>query len=128
VLIYVVDDEPLLLDLISSVLHLSGHIVRSFADPVEAYDALMASEQSPDLIITDAVMRPISGVKLIQRIRRNRINCPVIFMSGYHGIGAMVNDSFGPLSVIEKPFTADILRKAVQKALPRNKTWSSHTV
>ena len=115
--IFVIDDEPLLLNLVSTVLRSDGHEVNAITDPLEACAAVSLVAIPVDLLITDADMHPISGFQLVERLRGNRIDCPVIFMSGHHGLTAIVTDSPGQQSVLEKPFTAAELRSAVQKAL-----------
>jgi DNA-binding NtrC family response regulator len=115
--IYVLDDEPMLLDLISAVLRLDGHEVTALGHAGEACDAIIATQTPVDLLIADAEMRPMSGVQAVSHLRMNRIQCPVIFMSGHHGLVAVITESFGRPAVMEKPFTAGELRRVVQKTL-----------
>ena len=119
--IHVVDDDQLLLNLVSTVLRQDGHRVTAYEDPAEAREAIIAAQPLVDLVITDAGMEPMSGFKLVKDLRRNQIFCPVIFISGYHGLAVVITESFGKRSVMEKPFTAAELLSAVRKslALPR---------
>ncbi|MBU6402909.1 MAG: response regulator, partial [Verrucomicrobia bacterium] len=55
-LIYLVDDEPVILDLLARCLEKEGYRTESFADPVVAYAAFAAAEGKPDLLITDYTM------------------------------------------------------------------------
>jgi DNA-binding NtrC family response regulator len=120
-IIYVVDDDPLLLDLISSVLRTAGHQVVTSSDPVASLEAISGADPPIDLLLTEAGMYPFSGLKLVNYLRTQRIECPVIFMTWHQGIAAAITDSVGRRAVMEKPFTADQLRKAVQRSLAGNK-------
>ena len=114
--ILVIDDEPIVLDLISIALTMSGHEVTAFGDSREIF-------QNPDLVrtadllITDVSMRPIDGFEVVKRLNADGLRPPVLFMSGYSAVAAAIAESKGKKSVIEKPFTVDQLRSAVQQAL-----------
>jgi DNA-binding NtrC family response regulator len=115
--IYVVDDDPLLLDLISTVLRTAGHQVATSSDARSSSEAIVAASPPIDLLITEADMQPFSGVKLANYLRGKSVHCPVLFMTWHQGMAAAMTDSAGRRTVIEKPFTADRLRKAVHRSL-----------
>ena len=119
--IYVVDDEPLLLDLISKVLQLGGHQVHTSANPARAFEAILGAAPAADLVITEADMHPYSGFKLVNQLREKNVQCPVIFTSWHHGLASAITDPAGQRAFMAKPFTADELRKAVEKSLPAGK-------
>ncbi|HEY3840824.1 MAG TPA: response regulator [Bryobacteraceae bacterium] len=119
--IYVVDDEPLLLDLISKVLQLGGHQVYTSASPARAAEMIVAAAPPADLVITEADMHPYSGFKLVNRLREKQVECPVIFTSWHHGLASAITDPIGRRAFMAKPFTADELRKAVEMSLPSSK-------
>jgi two-component system OmpR family response regulator len=120
-LICVLDDEPTLLDLISTTLRSDGHKVLAVANPNAACDAIIGAQPSVDLLITEAQIKPISGFELVKRLRSKGIECPVIFTSHHHGIAAVLTESLGRRSVIEKPFSAAELRSVVRKSLVTGK-------
>lgn len=113
--IFVIDDEPILLDLISAALRLDGHIVSTTADPLAASAAILA--EHPDVLITEANMAPISGFQLVKDLHSEGVECPALIMSGNHGISTIALVTFGHQAVLEKPFTAAELRLAFQKML-----------
>jgi|SRR5579871_1197064 len=119
--IFVVDDEPLLLDLIATALRLDGHQVTVMTDPANAVETMLLAPDSVDLLLTDADMRPLSGFQLVTQLRKGKAQFPVVFMSGHHGIGTLIADSLGQRAVLEKPFTAEILRNVVKRALSESK-------
>src|SRR6266436_3903405 len=52
-LIYLVDDQPMLLDLAEISLQADGYDFRKFEDPELALDSFLRSRAKPDLLITD---------------------------------------------------------------------------
>jgi DNA-binding NtrC family response regulator len=115
--IFVIDDEQILLDLVFAVLQLDGHQVSVMDNPVAAANAIIDARPPVDLVISDADMKPISGFELAARIRRGGIACPIVFMSGHHGLAGIMDDPVGRRMLVEKPFTAAMLRSAVRGAL-----------
>ena len=109
--IFVIDDESILLDLISNALRLDGHKVTTFSEPM----SMLAVPGCPlmDLLVTDVEMRPINGFEVAKRLIMRGFQGPILFMSGY----SYPRDSSDRRLVIEKPFTAGQLRAAVSKAL-----------
>jgi two-component system OmpR family response regulator len=123
--IMVIDDEALLLDLISNTLRLDGNTVISMSDPLAAIDYLNSGQPVVDLLLTDIDMKPISGFELVKRLVKNDFGSPVVFLSGYSGLSAAVTDSLGVRSLLEKPFTAKELRAVVRNSLARVKPKST---
>ena len=123
--ILVIDDEPVLLNLIATALRLDGHTIKAICDPLAALDA-HGDEQSPiDLLLTDIDMVPISGFELVKRLSKTGFNSPVLFMSGYAALAGAVAESLGERAVLEKPFTAAQLRSAVHRMLSKSRPKST---
>jgi DNA-binding NtrC family response regulator len=120
--ILLIDDEPVLLDLISNTLRLDGHDVNAISNPLVALASQSAVKTPIDLVVTDIDMKPISGFELVKRLSKEGFSGPVLFMSGYPALAAAVAESLGDRTVLEKPFTSAQLRAAVAKALRRLKT------
>ena len=66
--ILVIDDDPALLRLVSHLLELEGHSVRTAMDGNTALQLTL--QDCPDVIITDWVMPGINGLELCRRIRQ----------------------------------------------------------
>ena len=75
----VVDDEPALRDITSSLLTEEGYDVLTAEDGFDALQLL--SEPLPDAIITDLNMPRMSGVKLLEVVRQRFPQLPVIVIS-----------------------------------------------
>ena len=78
--ILVVDDEEDIRRLISSILAREGFDVKVAADGEEARDELHRKHY--DLLVTDNEMPRLTGLELIQWIRKEGMNLPVILASG----------------------------------------------
>src|ERR1035441_9616229 len=104
--ILVIDDESVLLGLISNTLRLDGHNVTAFCDPIAALNSQEAGQLSIDLLVTDISMKPISGFELVKRLIAAGFDIPVLFTSGYPALSDAVANSLGKRSILEKPFTA----------------------
>jgi CheY-like chemotaxis protein len=80
--IFVVDDDPDILDLIKHVLDLEGFEVRSFTDPAEALAEFKISGRRPEMVVTDYCMQPMNGLELINRCRETQPDLKTIVISG----------------------------------------------
>lgn len=78
--IFVVDDETFVSASLARILRLQGFDARAFDKPFDALQA--AVETPPDMLITDVMMPPISGIDLAIRIRELCPNCRVLLCSG----------------------------------------------
>lgn len=126
--IFVVDDQPVLLDLISRTLYLDGHEVTVMTDPAEARDAIIDASLPVDLLLIEVDMQPLSGFQLVAGLRSEGIACQIIFMSGHHGLAGMISESVEHQVVIEKPFTALALRASIRNALAAQQCNSPNAV
>ena len=112
----VVDDEPQIREVISTMLADRGFAVKA-ADGARAALNLLKSD-SIDLICTDMVMPDMSGATLIEEIKRCSPNTPIIVCSAY-GIDEDVSRRVarGEVLFLGKPFTSQELTDLVHKAL-----------
>jgi len=80
--IFVVDDEPMLLDLAVAILQPLGYDVRTFRDPQTAVAEFSAANPRPALIVTDYAMHSMTGMDLIRECRRIHPKQKIILVSG----------------------------------------------
>ncbi|MBE8221929.1 MAG: response regulator [Bdellovibrionales bacterium] len=103
--IYVIDDDPNILDLVSECLKWQGHDVLSFSSPSKAIKTLKIS--SPDLVILDIDMPKINGFKILQELRQKRKYIPVIFLTGRSDKLEVIEGlDMGADDYLAKPFDA----------------------
>jgi CheY-like chemotaxis protein len=80
VTIFVVDDEPMLLDLAATILQPLGFKVRTFSDPKKALAEYPAAK--PVVVVTDYAMGGMSGLDLVRECRRINPRQKTILLSG----------------------------------------------
>ena len=84
-LIYVVDDEPTLLELATVILEPLGYTVETFRSPETALRAFELAQPAPALVITDYAMHTLTGLELASACRRIRPKQKVLLVSGTVG-------------------------------------------
>jgi DNA-binding response OmpR family regulator len=105
--ILVVDDEPRILNFLTSKLRASGYETLTATNGVEALE--QAQAQEPDLIVLDVVMPKMDGFETLRELRTFS-SVPVIFLSAkgtdvdrIKGLGLGADD------YLAKPFSPDEL-------------------
>src|SRR2546423_10107045 len=80
--VFIVDDEPMVGEIVSALLALEGLNTRLFTSPLDALEAFEAAETKPELLITDYMMQPFDGMHLMTRCRESHPNLRTILYSG----------------------------------------------
>ena len=116
--IYVVDDEPMLLDLASAILEPQGYRVETFSSPEAALRAFEVASPRPALIITDYAMHSMTGLELADACRRLEPGQKVLMVSGTVGQDVVQqNERVQPNRFLAKPYVAKQLVEAVRATL-----------
>ena len=117
--ILVVDDEPMILQLISHALTAAGHEVQTAGDGDAGLAAV--TEGGFDLLITDIIMPGKEGIELILEVRRRQPGLPVIAVSGGHLSGDHdildTAQRLGAIHTLAKPFRPRELVRLVERSL-----------
>jgi DNA-binding NtrC family response regulator len=115
--ILVIDDDPDMRAFLEEILKSAGHEVILAADGREGVER--HSTSPADLVITDLFMPKQEGLETIQEFRTRFPEIAIIAMSGRAAAVAMLSvaQKFGAVAVLRKPFAADELMAAVEKAL-----------
>ena len=114
--ILVVDDEKKMRDLLSMMLERKGFRVEQAVDGRNAWD--MLSQNTYDVVISDIKMPEMDGKELIQKMRHNRIQVPVIFITAFATIDSAVEMmQHGACDYVTKPFDEAKITFTVNKAL-----------
>lgn len=117
VLVYVVDDESMIGEVVEVILKLKGFRPRFFTDPEQAYQALLNEDPKPALLLTDFLMSPINGMELIERCKRVHPDLKTILYSGNVGEEIIRYYSVRPDGFVSKPFLPKTLVTAVKSVL-----------
>ncbi len=119
-LIYIVDDEPDILELVSLNLHKAGFDTRNFERAEPLFSAL--SEQKPDLLILDLMLPDADGMGICAGLRKDPAydKMPIIMLTARVGVEDRITGlDKGADDYITKPFSAKELVARVQAVLRR---------
>ena len=118
-LIYVVDDEPMLLELASVILQPLGYTVKTFHDATSALEAFQAAKPFPVLVITDYSMHAMNGMDLIKACREIQPHQKIVLISGTVGEDIFRNSPEKPDQFLAKPYHSKQLVEVVERLLPK---------
>jgi two-component system response regulator ChvI len=119
--ILVVDDDELFRESVSTNLIDAGYSTEAFADGAAAVTYL-AGTTAADILLLDWKMPGMTGIEVLQRLRQEKIDIPVIFLT-------VLNDQIfeeagllgGAVDFIEKSRSFSILLKRIELILSGNK-------
>ncbi len=119
--IMIIDDEPLVRDMLSQMMEREGYNVISAENGRTAYEMLQLAPM-PDLIITDLIMPEMDGIELIREIRKKDNSVGIIALSGgSRHIDATTNldiaDCVGANLVISKPVERSTILEKISSLL-----------
>ena len=113
-LVFVVDDEPMLLELASMIVEPLGFRVRTFRDPVTALREYSLAQPLPALVITDFAMHQMNGMDLIRDCRRINPGQKVLLVSGTVDATIYRESPQKPDAFLAKPYQTQELIDAVK--------------
>jgi two-component system cell cycle sensor histidine kinase/response regulator CckA len=111
--ILVVEDEPVVRDVVCAFLDRYGYAVVGVADGREALEVVR--RVTPKVVVTDLTMPDMSGAELAERMRRDVPGVRVLYMSGYASDAAA--ETIHGERFIEKPFTPEQLDAEIRALL-----------
>ncbi len=118
-LIYVVDDEPLVGQVVDICLRTAGYQTRLFHDPIEAVHAFEAALRKPDLLLADFQMPGMNGMEVIFRCKTCFPELKTISISGTLHVDELETFPIKPDIFIHKPFFPRELLEPVKTLLAR---------
>lgn len=120
--IYVVDDEPDMVELLATVLRGEGHDVETYTDGRAALARVL--EEPPELLLLDLMMPDLDGFELLKLLRldsRGR-DVVVLVVSARTGHRAQIETlQLGANAYIYKPFSPRELAGQVRQLLAERK-------
>lgn len=116
-MLYVVDDEPMLLELASVILKPLGYTIETYCDPESALRAFKAAEPPPALLITDYAMHAMTGLELLEACRQIRPRQKALLVSGTVREDTFSNAPVKPDRFLAKPYQSKQLIDAVEAML-----------
>jgi CheY-like chemotaxis protein len=108
-----VDDDPLVLTNMSAMLEDLGHTVFE-ADSARGALDILRRESTIELVLTDQAMPELTGLQLIEEIKKGWPHLPVILATGFAELPAGTDPQQITLA---KPFVQNDLTQAVEAVL-----------
>ena len=104
--VLVVDDEPMLTDLLSMALRMEGWEVRAAGSGAAALAA--ARDFAPDAMVLDVMMPDLDGLQVLRRLRASGDDVPVLFLTAKDAVGDRIAGlTAGGDDYVTKPFSLE---------------------
>lgn len=118
--ICLIDDEPAILNTLSSILEDEGYQVLVAKSGLEALKIVRS--EVPDLVMLDIWMPEMDGLETLKRLRAQFPNILVVMMSGHGSIETAVKSTkLGAYDYLEKPLDLEKVTILVRNALHQRK-------
>jgi len=117
--VFVVEDEPMVRDVIVRILKNLGYNVLKAADGVEALRLAKEYTGIVDILVTDMVMPQMNGKELAAGFRGIYPKVKVLFVSGYTDDLSITTDLDAHSAFLQKPFTNDVLAHKLRELLDK---------
>ncbi|MFA6742738.1 MAG: response regulator [Candidatus Neomarinimicrobiota bacterium] len=116
--ILIVDDEQNVCDFLEEFLKYKGYSALKASSGDEALHSI--KEKGTDLILLDLLMPGMSGLEVLENVRKLYPDLPVIILTGVKD-KRMVDDTLnlGADDYICKPIDLDVLEKSISNSLQR---------
>ena len=114
--ILIIDDEAPFVLLMTRLCQRNGHQPFSAATGQEGLEQL--ERIKPDIIIVDLVIGDMSGMTIIQEVRKKYPGTTAIMVTGYSSVDTAVEAmKMGAFDYLVKPFELQDMEKVIQRAL-----------
>jgi FixJ family two-component response regulator len=124
-IVFVVDDDVSVRESLESLIRFAGWEPETFASAQEflARPRVLV----PSCLILDVALPDLSGLDLQKRIAVDRIDMPIIFITGYGDVPMTVQAmKAGAVEFLTKPFGDDVLLSAIRHAIERSRIALAH--
>jgi PAS domain S-box-containing protein len=120
--ILVVDDDPFVREMLTSILESSGYLVATAENGLEAIEKYLA-DPSIDLIVSDVNMPEMDGIQLIKELRNKSLDVPIIMVTSVSSISVAVDAlSSGAIDyVLKDEGIQETINITVKRALEKHK-------
>ena len=116
--ILLVEDDEIMRSLTRQLLQEHGYTVVEADDGKSALEWAESHSSPVDLLLTDVVMRRMSGPELVERLNASRPTLKVVYMSGYTGELIAEREMLQRgITLLEKPFSRTALLNTIQTTL-----------
>jgi FixJ family two-component response regulator len=118
-IVFVVDDDASVRESLAALIRYAGYRAEMFASAREFL--ARPAVQAPSCLILDVSLPDLNGLELQERIVADRIEMPIIFITGHGDIPMTVKAmKAGAVEFLTKPLSQDTLLAAIEHALARS--------
>jgi DNA-binding NtrC family response regulator len=115
-IIHVIDDEPVIHDVLGQLLTAEGYEVEMSSAGEEALDK--HSGRTFDLVLLDLLMPGMNGIEVLKEIKRIQPQAVIIIITAYASVESAIEAmKIGAFDYIQKPFKHDELLLTIARAL-----------
>jgi DNA-binding NtrC family response regulator len=119
-LVFVIDDDPSLCEWVACHLGDEARDVECFPDATRGLEALRRG--TPDVVILDMDLPDLSGLQVLERIRRLRPELPVVMLTVTEDVPVVVQAmSSGAFDYLTKPVSVERLSLVVRNAIEQHR-------
>src|SRR5262245_6996846 len=116
----VVDDEPTICEALRVALSTDGYVVQAAENAIQAIAEL--ERQEYDAVLADLTLPRVSGLELLDRVKKSWPTTEVIVITGQGSIATAVDAiKRGAYHYLTKPFTPEEIIHLVRQALERRR-------
>jgi len=124
-IVFVVDDDVSVRESLELLIRCEGWQPETFASAQEFLSRPRALV--PSCLVLDVGLPGLNGLDLQKRIAADRIDMPIIFITGYGDVPTTVQAmKAGAVEFLTKPFGDDVLLSAIRNAIERSQTELGH--
>ena len=116
--VHVIDDDQAARDSLAFLLKAAKLPVNTYESASAFLD--VAAGIKSGCIITDIRMPEIDGIELLRRLKKLKINIPIIVITGHGDVPLAVEAmKIGAIDFLEKPFDDEVMLASIRSALDR---------
>jgi FixJ family two-component response regulator len=124
-IVFVVDDDVSVRESLESLIRCAGWEPETFASAQEFLSRPRVL--APSCLVLDVTLPDLNGLDLQKRVAVDRIDMPIIFITGYGDVPMTVQAmKAGAIEFLTKPFGDDVLLSAIRNAIERSQTALRH--
>jgi len=124
-IIHIVDDEPVIHDVLGQLLTAEGYETESSMSGEEALEKVLA--RSADVILLDLLMPGMDGIEVLKKIKLLDPVAAVIIITAYGSVESAISAlKMGALDYIQKPFKHDDLLLTIERAVERRRLYEEN--
>jgi FixJ family two-component response regulator len=124
-IVFIVDDDISVRESLEALIRFAGWQPEAFASAQDFLSRPLTSV--PNCLVLDVSLPGINGLDLQKRIAADRIDTPIIFITGHGDVPMTVQAmKAGAVEFLMKPFSDDVLLNAIRQAIERSRTALDH--